>query len=727
MTVRIIKAPVEVANYIDRVRELADANRSAFSFLPAGVYEDAAMKGGLWIAVDQTKKNLMGYLLFGGTYPHLKIVQIHVLPEFRSAGLARTFIEELRRYGEEKNYLTISARVATELEANRFWQRIGFRIVRQVVGGKKSGRTLNVYLFELDTPSLFRDFQSAVTSPAEGVQQIAYPSRPILQTPSYVIDLNVFFDVVRNRDTGELARILSSAFDSEIKLHVTSEFVRELERHSQDFENDPVLEFAKGLPALPELSPDTLKPLTEEIRNILAPNTTRSGEESPNVESDRIHLASCIHHRAYGFVTRDAAILQRATELHERYNLRVIAPADLYDSYEEPDAPPSPLTVAVGQQEIKISELHERDRSAAEEFLIRLGIKPSDARACLSPGTTHSPRIRLAARTEKQIIGIASWSAGHGAVRDTLVYLYIDEDHPGSFNAIGGLLESAISSGSYGQLRRLDLEISSGQIKTREIAISRGFRPFAHQGVDASRDLTKISMKGMVTKSSWSSFRSELDEFAGLVLPNTMPRYDELTNTGVFLREKARARTSTVSLFDFETLISPGALICAGRPAVMIPIRPEYADELLPSTILQLSALPGKEAALRLERAYFSGARSRDLLTPGKVVVFYVSRRRQEAVAAARITFSGSLTKTQAVLNLGRQGVLTEDEIHQKANLKGEITAFTFDNLITFPACIPYRELKEMGCIGKTNLVTAEELSHDSLCRIVERAFEGNL
>ena len=445
------------------------------------------------------------------------------------------------------------------------------------------------------------------------------------------------------------------------------------------------------------------------------------------MESDRIHLASCIHHRAYGFVTRDAAILQRATELHERYNLRVIAPADLYDSYEEPDAPPSPLTVAVGQQEIKISELHERDRSAAEEFLVGLGIKPSDARACLSPGTTHSPRIRLAARTEKQIIGIASWSAGHGAVRDTLVYLYIDEDHPGSFNAIGGLLESAISSGSYGQLRRLDLEISSGQIKTREIAISRGFRPFAHQGVDASRDLTKISMKGMVTKSSWSSFRSELDEFAGLVLPNTMPRYDELTNTGVFLREKARARTSTVSLFDFETLISPGALICAGRPAVMIPIRPEYADELLPSTILQLSTLPGKEAALRLERAYFSGARSRDLLTPGKVVVFYVSRRRQEAVAAARITFSGSLTKTQAVLNLGRQGVLTEDEIHQKANLKGEITAFTFDNLITFPACIPYRELKEMGCIGKTNLVTAEELSHDSLCRIVERAFEGNL
>ena len=206
-----------------------------------------------------------------------------------------------------------------------------------------------------------------------------------------------------------------------------------------------------------------------------------------------------------------------------------------------------------------------------------------------------------------------------------------------------------------------------------------------------------------------------------------MPRYEELTNTGVFLRAKAHDRTSIVSLFDFETLISPGALICAGRPAVMIPIRPEYADELLPSTVRQLSALPGKEAALRLERAYFSGAGRRGLLTPGKIAVFYISRRRQEAVAAARITFSGSLTKTQAVLNLGRQGVLTEDEIHQKANRKGEITAFTFDNLIAFPTCIPYRELKEIGCIDRTNLITAQELSHDSLCRIVKRAFESTL
>ena len=65
-------------------------------------------------------------------------------PEFRSRGLARTLIKELKTYGEQTNHLTVTARVATELPANRFWQRIGFRVVRQVPGGKTSGRMLNV-------------------------------------------------------------------------------------------------------------------------------------------------------------------------------------------------------------------------------------------------------------------------------------------------------------------------------------------------------------------------------------------------------------------------------------------------------------------------------------------------------------------------------------------------------------------------------------------------------
>ena len=223
-------------------------------------------------------------------------------------------------------------------------------------------------------------------------------------------------------------------------------------------------------------------------------------------------------------------------------------------------------------------------QSATGQEKLTLGIGSSDILSCLAPGTTRSPRVRLVARAEKRIIGIGSWSASRSAHRDSTTYLYVNEDHPSSDSAISYILESSINSGSYGQLSRLDLETGPRQIRTREVAISRGFQPSGLQRRDVSGSLTKISLKGMVTRGSWSSFVSEFEEIAGVGLPNRMPQYGDLANTGVFLDKKADDRWSTISLFDFETLISPGTLICPGRTAVMVPIRPPYADELLPST-----------------------------------------------------------------------------------------------------------------------------------------------
>ena len=204
-----------------------------------------------------------------------------------------------------------------------------------------------------------------------------------------------------------------------------------------------------------------------------------------------------------------------------------------------------------------------------------------------------------------------------------------------------------------------------------------------------------------------------------------LPRYEELVNTGVVLDAETTSRPVTVSLFDFETMISPGVLIYPGRKAVMVPIREQYARELLSLTKEQPSFLADREAVLRLERAYFLAPGRHRLLSRGTIIVFYASSKRCEAVATGRVTFSGTMTKRQAVLNLCRQGVLTEEEIERKSNRHDEIGAFTFDNLAVFRKGIAYRELKRLDCIGGANLVTAQELPHDKLRLIVERAFDS--
>ena len=125
MTDAILDAPAAVAEYVDQIRQLADDNRDALGFLPATAYQEAAMRGCLWVAVEGQAQNLRGYLFFGDRFPRLRVYQVYVCPAGRLSGTARRLIEKLKQFGEAHDYLTITARVASELAANGFWSKLG--------------------------------------------------------------------------------------------------------------------------------------------------------------------------------------------------------------------------------------------------------------------------------------------------------------------------------------------------------------------------------------------------------------------------------------------------------------------------------------------------------------------------------------------------------------------------------------------------------------------------
>ena len=270
----------------------------------------------------------------------------------------------------------------------------------------------------------------------------------------------------------------------------------------------------------------------------------------------------------------------------------------------------------------------------------------------------------------------------------------------------------------------MDLKTSPGQVTIRDVAVKRGFRRPDLKNGAGSKDLNKMSMMGAITESNWRTFRNSFQEATGRELPRDLPRYEELVNTGVVLDAEGTGRPLAVSLFDFETVISPGALVSRGRVGVMVPVREPYARQLLPLRESQRTLLAERETVPRLERAYFLAAGKHRLFPRGTIVVFYASQERREAVAMARVTFSDTLTKRQAVLNLGRQGVLTAEEIGQRAGPQGEVAGFTFDNLMVFRKGIPHHELKQLGCIGGANLVTAQRLPYAKLRLVVERALD---
>lgn len=708
----ILKSPDLVTPYVDQVRQLADSHRRELAFLPKGVYVESAARGNLWVAIDD-RSEMRGYLLLGGQHPRTKVFHLCTHADHRESGVGQALVSELVKYTTDSGWHRITARVYAHLRANRFWQRVGFHIIDRVPG-KSPGTTINVYARELEIPSLFS------ASPREITIPIA-PRSPLLQTPSYVIDLNVVFDAIRNRDNGQCAQIIASALRHELFLNLTPEGERELERSSRDQQNDPVLAFARNLPTVPEVSSDVRQRIVIGLKQLLRPGCSHLHQWKRNDESDLAHLAYSIHHGVFGFITSDADILKNAKIIYEQYRLTIVSPNDFVDDFEpNRSAIRSPMLVSSPFSEIGVTTVNSNNRVRVDEFLLN---HDKRKRPLLAWPSATSPPVVVS--SGDQIVGVGIRPGSRSSVDDTVLYLFVDETHRDADRAIDHMLVDSANIGETGRVWRFNLRIPRNQIRTRDTAVRRGFHPQIDVGNESEIEFTRIVINGPVLPSDWSRIAEGFHDLAGLGLVGPMARHAELANSGIVLSRGRRGDAWTMPLFDFETSISPGVLIAPDRGAVIVPIDESYANELLPEAQDQKSFVFRHDACFRLERAYFRKVSMLSIAPRGTIIVFYVSGERKCAVALARVTYCQTMTTTQAVLSLMRQGVLSEEELKQRADASGRVAAVTFDNVLAFPKFVGYAELKAMECVSGANLATAQAITHDELRRIVERAFRG--
>ena len=716
--VTIFKEPDEVLPYVEQVIATADHHTHELGFLPKAVYPESAERRRLWVAVQSKSGELAGFLHFGGTYPQLKVKQIFTLETARRQGVAQRLLRELVRYGEEHYMLGITARVAVDLPANRFWERNGFALHHTEPGRRPTSRQINVYLRELDVPSLFREASTPDDTRPHTAEELTFSNRPRLQAARWVLDLNVVFDAAKQRDEGQ-----SWALVAANSIVVTAELIREMERTSPGEVEDHLLRSVRGLPCLPEPPPPQLDRLTTSLRTTLGLATSVTSKRGITDESDLRHLASCVYHRAYGFVTRDSRILQHAEALRSQYGLRVAAPAELVPPVltdVEPVA--SPVTVELDHSLLSGHPLAADGHDDLAEFLEHSGLAPDLVDAFLDRGTTQQPVEHRVVRVGGRILGVAALVPPSIVGQPWTAHVYVVEDQPESLLAAEHMFEWLLKPRVHNGLYRIDLNCGPGQLTTKQVALDCGFRRVETGEQRPSAPLSKTVFGGFVLPDHWPTFATDFKEHTGLRLATTMPSWSELTSNGVEVAH-ADGPVDRLSLFDLETLISPGLLLPIGRPGVVVPIRPGYAAHLLPPTVIQPSLLPKQEAALRLERAYYFSAGRHDLVSRGTIIVFYISDPRMEAAAVARATFSATLSKEDAVATLSRQGVLSPDDIEARADSRGRVTAFTFDSLTGIPRPVSHRELKEIDCLGPANNASAGRISPDQLLRIVQAGY----
>ena len=699
MEYEIIKEADRSLGYVKEISDMADKNRASFGFLSASAYEQMASKGQLWVVVNDINR-VVGYLMFGGTMPTLKVFQVYICDSIRGEGIGKNLIDELKSYAGNMNYHSIIARVASDLPANKFWGKVGFSVYKQEKGGETTKRTINVRGYRLHDNDLFGDSVAG----GSGIR----PTGPVLEKPIYALDLNLLLDIVESRPGSEkVVKLMQEGFQGKFSICVTPEFKKELARESEKFLNDPVMKLAYAFPEL-ESGSEAYK-IASSLGEIVFPSRSLNRRGAVNDASDLMHLAHCISAGVAGFVTREKALLRACESIREMHGVAIVSPeeivlddGDWLDFSNPASAGFVPSCASVSREIVRF----------VEDF-----IPPKNIMDLLSVNALNFNDLSVyEARYDGRLFGVYFSQKPQKTTGRALAALYLDESNPKSIAAIDHFLEIAIRHKS-GFSYRIDLYVGKGQDVTQETLARKGF-------FDQGECFSKIIFNDFVSYKNWADFSRDVKLLCGFHVPKKLPSKKELINTGVCISDEENM-VQEFSWFEFETLIGPRFILNHDRDCILVPIRENYASGLIGDVKNQLSLLSNHDQSLLLEKAYFRSPSRASIFKKGGVVAFYVSGGSsiQEIIGFARITYSDVVPIHEAIVRLDRQGVLSRDELIGVSDKRGMIHAFTFDNFLALDNRVSFSKAKKLGLISDANLVSPERIDFKQLRSLIGAAF----
>jgi len=715
--VRVLSKPEEVAAYVHQARLASDGDKEALGFLPEQAYKEAAYQGKLLIAIVQEGNDLIyaGHLLHGGVFPHARIFQIFTVARFRRRGIGRRLVEAIVRTAERLQFMRVVARVADDLAANQFWERLSFEIVRTISGGRTTGRQINVRVRELDGLRLFSLAAHVVQSSALDLKLI---SRLSDVSPTYVLDLNILYDLLKKRaNVEDVGRIVRASFNNLVRLAVTEEFIRELERTSIPDPTDPILEMARRLPRLKAPPLQILNQIVTELATVLFADKTLSRTLRSQDHSDLVHLATAIYHKASGFVTGEKAILRSREALQARYSLDVLGANEFADSVEPSESEIAEVQAFTAGQVLQGRPAHDNDIALVKVFLERMKC-PQQLKEEAIANDSGRPRRRILITLEGAVVAFGSWEIPSATRPHVQALLCVDEDRATVTLAVEYLLD-LISRESFSDYpTQSSLRLLPGHIATKGIAIAHGFRPPADESF-VGNTLQKIALGRIVTSKNWAWVRQQLKKGMNLELPESIPLFHSSEQT--ILIKGPTGQQVNIPLRELEILLSPTLFCLPGRPGAIVPIRRVYAADLIGGA-RQRSMLALPEAVLLRERVYFSHPRTAGIFTKGVPILFYESARNggsASVTATARVVRTELVPRDGANEELFRRGVL-DKSILKKICLANTTVATTIDSIMLLSNPVRLARLRDLGAIDGANLVTARPLNSEQVTQIID-------
>jgi GNAT superfamily N-acetyltransferase len=145
----VVQQHPSLLTYIDCLQK---KNAEALSFYPKCVFERESLKGRLFLGLLNGEP--CGYIYVGARKEIVRCHQVCIQYDARRRLYGAMLVQVLEDYALQGDAMSIQLRCGFDLEANSFWESLGYRCIRIVDGGVRRMRKINIWRKEL-MPSLF--------------------------------------------------------------------------------------------------------------------------------------------------------------------------------------------------------------------------------------------------------------------------------------------------------------------------------------------------------------------------------------------------------------------------------------------------------------------------------------------------------------------------------------------------------------------------------------------
>ena len=624
--------------YLSAVDELMKRNSGTVGFLPLEALRYYLENE--WVLGAVTSEgHLAAYLLYAENRDRFRITQLCVEEDFRGQGLARGLLDALKVSAITQKVIVLSCR--NDFPAHSMWSELGFVPVDERPGRSKEGHLLTVWRFTL----------------AVEEQLALFPSESALDV---AIDAQIFFDFDKpESDASRPSKVLiSDHFTDSVNVWYTDELLSEINRNVSAEKRQAARLRARDFWEVRH-DPVSAEILSDALTQVLPSGTTSQ-------RSDINHLAKVASSDIDIFVTRDRRILNKANEIAELVNLRVVSPTELIIRLNE-------LSEAQAYEPNRVSGLGlQWRRLSSQEF----STFPFDR--FLEPRERLG---RLKERVNSYLIDASShefeilWSGD-----EPVALRCLTTNSPGMLTITLGRVSTSTDRTLFGRFLVSD-------------AIFRAVR----QGIElVGFDETALPAS-LIQGISGMGFTKNGEYFLRFCFTRHMER-DQVLSSINTLRPDAISNYRDMDVLELERSCSP-LISDSPQNYFLIPIRPGYALNLFDRQQSSYDLFGGEPKLLmRWSNVYYRRVTHQLTLKAPSRILWYVSDSQQQIAGSSHLDEVVIDNPKELFRRFSRQGTLEWQDLYDmcEGEVSRDLMALRFSHTFTFNSPVPLSEVRKV-------------------------------